>query len=152
MDQKESDIRQNIEGTRTAMTEKIGMVEERAQETMQGIKSTVDQAMTGFKQLRGTVEGAKSTVDTLIDSAKLTVDETVERVKTTANLLDQVKQNPWIMLGSAILVGYILDCLTREPSSARDRLSERSHRDNAAVHDGHASSEVYGEGSAMPDV
>ena len=118
MDQSEGDIRRDIEGARAAMTEKIGIVAERAQETMEGVKSTVDQAMEGFKQVQETVAGAKSAADTLIESVKLTVDETVERVNTTADLLDQVQQHPWIILGGAILLGYILGGLARETSSA----------------------------------
>jgi ElaB/YqjD/DUF883 family membrane-anchored ribosome-binding protein len=125
MDQKASDTRRDIEGTRAAMTEKMGKVEERAQETMEGVKSTVDQAMEGFKQVQETVEGAKSAVDTLIETAKLTMDETVERVKGTADLIDQVQQHPWLMLGSAILLGYILGGLASDMASTPGRLPDR---------------------------
>ena len=59
------------------------------------------------------VAGPKSAADTVIDSVKLTVDETVERVHTTVNLLDQVRQHPRIILGGAILVGYILGGLAQ---------------------------------------
>ena len=118
MDQSKGDIQRDIEGARAAMTEKIGIVAERAQETMEGVKSTVDQAMAGFKQVQKTVAGAKSAADTLIDSVKLTVDETVERVHMTGDLLDQVRQHPWIILCGAILLGYILGGLARETSSA----------------------------------
>ena len=90
MDHREGDIRGDIEGTRAAMTEKVDMVAERAQETMEAVKSTADRAMVGFKQVQETVEGAKSAVNTVIESVKLTVEETVERVNTTADLLDHV--------------------------------------------------------------
>jgi ElaB/YqjD/DUF883 family membrane-anchored ribosome-binding protein len=128
------------------MTEKMGQVEERAQETMEGVKSTVDQAMAGFTQVQETVEGAKSAVDTLLESVKLTVDETVERVKTTADLadlLDQVQQHPWLMLGSAILLGYILGSLAKHTSSASGQMPERPRPDHAPAHDGHESSEAH---------
>jgi hypothetical protein len=135
MDQSEGDIRRDIEGARAAMTEKIGIVAERTQETMEGVKSTVDQAMEGFKQVQETVAGAKSAADTLIESVKLTVDETVERVNTTADLLNQVQQHPWILLGSAILLGYILGGLARETSSAPPP--------NTSAHGGHEPSETH---------
>jgi hypothetical protein len=135
MDQREGDIRQNIEDARTAMTENIGRVETRVQETMQGIKSTVDQAMAGFKQVQETVEGAKSAVNTIIESVQLGMDETVERVNTTADLIDQMQLHPWIMLGGAILLGYIVGCLAGETSSAPPR--------NASAHDGHEPSETH---------
>ncbi len=146
MDQRASDTRRDIEGARAAMTEKIGMVEGRAQETMEGVKSTVDQAMEGFKQVQDTVEGAKSAVDTIIESVKLTVDDTIERVKTTADLadlIDQVQQHPWLMVGSAILLGYILGGLAKGTSSAFGQMPERPRPDHASAHDGHEPSEVH---------
>jgi ElaB/YqjD/DUF883 family membrane-anchored ribosome-binding protein len=146
MDQRASDTRRDIEGAHAVMTEKIGMVEERAQETMEGVKSTVDQAMEGFKQVQDTVEGAKSAVDTIIESIKLTVDETIERVKTTADLadlIDQVQQHPWLMVGSAILLGYILGGLARDTSSASGQMPDRPRPDHASAHDGHELSEAH---------
>jgi ElaB/YqjD/DUF883 family membrane-anchored ribosome-binding protein len=125
MPQKESDIRQDIEGTRAAMTEKIEMVEERMQETMEGARSTVDSAMHGFKQIQETVEKAKSTADSIIESVKSTVDETIERAKYTSDLVAQVNQNPWIMFGTAALVGYILGSLAHEKSSDTRRMPDR---------------------------
>jgi ElaB/YqjD/DUF883 family membrane-anchored ribosome-binding protein len=153
MDQRASDTRRDIEGARAVMTEKIGMVEERAQETMEGVKSTVDQAMEGFKQVQETVEGAKSTVDTIIESVKLTMDEAVERVKGTADLadlIDQVQQHPWLMLGSAILLGYILGGLARNTSSASGQMPDRPRPDQASAHDGHEPSEVHQQASGSP--
>ncbi len=129
MDQREDDIRQGIEETRTAMTEKIEMIEERVQETVEGVKSTVDSAMHGFRQIQETVEKAKSTADSIIESVKSTVDETIERAKCTSDLVAHVNQNPWIMFGTAALVGYILGSLAgslaHDKSSGARRTSSR---------------------------
>ena len=125
MDQRASDTRRDIEGARAVMTEKIDLVEERAQETIEGVKSTVNQAMEGFTQAQETMKGAKSAIDTIVETVKLTVEETVERAKGTADLIGQVQQHPWIMLGSAILTGYILGGLARETLSAPDRRPDR---------------------------
>ncbi len=117
MDQRESDIRQDIEETRAAMAEKIGMVEERVQETAAEVKSTVDSAMEGFKQVQETVEEAKSALDKLIES-----------VKETANdMFDEVKKNPWLMVGSAGLLGYILGSLASERLSLLGRTKQRAY-------------------------
>ena len=100
------------------MTESMGRVEKRVQETVAGLPSTVHSAMEGFKQIQGTVDGAKTAVDELIESVQGTVNETVERVKPAADLLDYVRQNPWLLVGSAILMGYTLGSLARENTSA----------------------------------
>jgi ElaB/YqjD/DUF883 family membrane-anchored ribosome-binding protein len=148
MDQREGDIRRDIEGTRAAMTEKVGMAAERAQETMEAIKSTANQAMEGFKQVQETVEGATSAINTVIENAKLSMAETGERVKATADLFDRVKQNPWLMLGSGILLGYMLGSLARDTSSAPGRMPTRSRANDASVPDGHELSETHEQASA----
>jgi ElaB/YqjD/DUF883 family membrane-anchored ribosome-binding protein len=125
MDRREDDLRQDIEDTRAAMTEKIELIEERVQETIAGAKSTVESAMQGFKQVQETVEQAKSTSDSIIESVKGTVDETIERAKRTSELIAQVHQNPWIMFGSALLVGYILGSLGRNKAFDSTRTPDR---------------------------
>jgi archaellum component FlaC len=114
MDQRESQVGKDIENTRTIMAEKIEMIEDRVNETMDGTKSTIDNVMHKVKDVQGTIEDAKSTVDNLLDTLKQTMEETMERVKSTASLIEQVDQNPWIMFGSAILTGYILSSLNRD--------------------------------------
>ena len=109
------------------MAEKIGMVEERVQETAAEVRSTVDGAIEGFKQVQETVEGAKSAIDKLIES-----------VRETANdMVDGVKENPWLMVGSAGLLGYILGSLAGERSSLLGRTKQRGHesRPDANIHE-----------------
>jgi ElaB/YqjD/DUF883 family membrane-anchored ribosome-binding protein len=125
MDRREDDPRQEIEDTRAAMIEKIELMEERVQETIAGAKSTVESAMQGFKQVQETVEKAKSTADSIIESVKGTVDETIEHAKSTSELIAQVNQNPWIMFGSALLVGYILGSLARNKAFDSTRTPDR---------------------------
>ena len=114
MDQRESQVGKDIENTRTVMAEKIEMIEERVNETMEGTKTTIDNVIHKVKDVQGTIEDAKLTVDNLLDTIKQTMEETMERVKSTASLIEQVDQNPWIMFGSAILTGYILSTLNRD--------------------------------------
>jgi ElaB/YqjD/DUF883 family membrane-anchored ribosome-binding protein len=118
MDQRENNIRTDIEDTRTAMTEKIDLIENRMHETMQGTQSTIDNIMDSVKRVQGTVEEAKSTVDNIIETVKYTMDETIERVKYTTDLIEQVNQNPWIMFGSAVLIGYVLSGINLGGSAA----------------------------------
>jgi ElaB/YqjD/DUF883 family membrane-anchored ribosome-binding protein len=148
MDQRAGDIRRDIEDRRAEMTEKVDMVVERAQETMEAVKSTANRAMAGFKQVQETVQGAKSAADTLIENIKLTVEETAEGIHTTTDLLHQVRQSPWIILGGALLLGYILGRLAREASSATGRMPVRTRPNDALAHDGHVLSETHEQASA----
>src|SRR5262245_25641012 len=113
MDQKESQLGKDIEDTRAVMAEKIEMIEDRVNKTMEGTKSTVDNVMERVKGVQETIEEARSTIDHLLESIKYTMEETIERVKYTANLIEQVDQNPWIMFGSAVVTGYVLGGLNQ---------------------------------------
>ena len=82
-------------------------------------KSTVYSATEEFKQIQETVGGAKSAVDAMFEHVKGTVKEMVEHVKPTADLLNDRQQNPWFLMGSAIVMGYILGSLARENTFVR---------------------------------
>jgi uncharacterized protein with von Willebrand factor type A (vWA) domain len=125
MDQRESQVGKDIENTRAVMAEKIEMIEDRVNETVEGTKSTIDNVMHKVKDVQGTIEDAKSTVDDLLETIKQTMEETIERVKSTASLIEQVDQNPWIMFGSAILTGYILSSLNRSRPLGQTYARER---------------------------
>jgi uncharacterized membrane protein len=118
MVQKESSLERDIEDTRAVMTEKIDMIENRVNETMEGTKATIDNVMEKVKGVQETINTAKSTIDTILDTIKHTMEETIERVKYTSTVIEQVDQSPWIMLGSAVLTGYVLGGLNEGGSSA----------------------------------
>jgi ElaB/YqjD/DUF883 family membrane-anchored ribosome-binding protein len=118
MDQRTGQSQRNPEAPQAVRTESMGRVEERVEETVAGVQSTVHRAMEGFKQMQEAVDGAKTAVDEMLERVEGTVHETVERVKPMADLVVYVQQNPWLLVGSAILTGYILGRLTREHTSA----------------------------------
>jgi iron-sulfur cluster repair protein YtfE (RIC family) len=116
MDQREDNLRQDIEDTRASMTEKIEMIENRVHETMDGTKSTIDNVMDNVKRVQGTVEHTKVTIDNVLETIKESMNEAIERAKYTADLIDQVHKNPWIMFGCAILTGYALSSIEHKNS------------------------------------
>src|SRR6266850_4489035 len=63
MDQNTSHGQRNIEEPQLAVTENMAGVEERVQQMVEGLKSTVHRAMERFKQMQETVDGAKTAVD-----------------------------------------------------------------------------------------
>jgi hypothetical protein len=96
MPHRADEIRRDIEGTRAAMTEKVGMVVERAQEQMEAVKATADRAMTGFRQVQETVEGAKSTTNT--------VEECERRMEAIRTALQRVEAliDYWVRVRAAL--------------------------------------------------
>jgi ElaB/YqjD/DUF883 family membrane-anchored ribosome-binding protein len=87
MQQDIDDTCQGIEDTRSAITEKLDILEARVRET---------------------VEGAQSSVEEIVETVKGTVGDTVETVKRTFDVPYQVDQHPWLMVGGATLAGYLL--------------------------------------------
>ena len=125
MVQKESSLERDIEDTRAVMTEKIDMIENRVNETMEGTKATIDNVMDKVKGVQETIDTAKSTIDNILETIKQTMEETIERVKYTSTVIEQVDQSPWIMLGSAVLTGYVLGGLGEGESSG----AKSTHQD-----------------------
>ena len=132
MAQRESHLEKDIEETRAIMTEKIDMIEGRVTETMDDTKATIDNVMEKVKGVQETIDNAKSTVDNLLETIKQTMEETIERVKYTTAIIEQVDQNPWIMFGSAILTGYVLSNLNQgsSPSQIHAHEQRRKHDGN----------------------
>ena len=117
MDQPSGHAQQHIEVEQVVMTENMEKIKERVQETVENVQSTVHRAMEGFKQMQTTGDGAKTAVDELLERVKGTVNEMVERVKPAADLLRYAQQNPWLVVGGAVLMGYVLGSLAREHPS-----------------------------------
>lgn len=80
-------IREQIEETRSSLTEKL--------ETLEG-------------QVRETVQSAKATVEDTIETVKSSVQHTVDSVKQTFDLSYQVDRHPWAMTGGSFVVGFLL--------------------------------------------
>ena len=76
-----------ISQTRASMTHKLAMLEERVQDT---------------------VEEAKATVMDVMDQVKETAEDLAVRTKRTFDPVYQTGQHPWVMLGGAIVAGFLL--------------------------------------------
>jgi uncharacterized membrane protein len=125
MVQKQNDLEKDIEDTRAVMTEKIDMIEGRVHETMEGTQTTINNVMDKVKDVQVTIEDAKATIDNVLETIKHTMEETIERVKYTATVIEQVDQNPWIMFGSAVLTGYVLGGMNEGKSSGHHDSREK---------------------------
>ena len=99
------------------ITENTERINERVQETVAGVQSTVHRALEGLKQMQTTGDGAETAVDELLERVKGTVNDMVERMKPATDLLSYAQQNPWLLVGGAVLMGYVLGRLAREDPS-----------------------------------
>src|SRR5262249_31653769 len=102
-------IRQQMEQTRTALTEKLETLEQQVVGTVQGATTAVAE----------TVENVKDAVQQTVDTVKDSVQETVETVKETFDLARQGDRHPWLMLGGSAAVGELGAYLLRESSSTK---------------------------------
>jgi len=93
MDNETEVIRQQMEGTRTALSEKLGKLETQLTDKVQQTGVTVAE----------TVESVSDTVE----NVKETVEQTVEAVAHTFDLEWHAKNHPWALLGGAVFVGFL---------------------------------------------
>lgn len=127
LEQSIEETRHDIEEKRASMSEKLELLEERVRDTLEetrsavegiveNVKGTVDETVGAVKE---TVEGARSTVDTLVENVRGTMDETATMVKQSFDLHYQIEHRPWVMVGGAVLAGYLLGGWMGRTSSHR---------------------------------
>jgi hypothetical protein len=129
MDQEEIRIKKSINETRIAMDEKIELIAERVHHTIRGPKIAADNLIENLVQAKKAIQEQTLVIDKCDMPIQQAVAETVERVKAILYLIERVKQDPWIMLGSALLVGYIIGSLNRGNLLA----IHHAHSDNLKV-------------------
>lgn len=97
MDNESKMIRQQMDDTRTSLTDKLGMLEQQVVDTVQGASTAMADTVGDVKEM------VHDTVQTLTDS----VQDTVESVKNTFDLKRQVDRRPWTMLMGATALGFL---------------------------------------------
>jgi ElaB/YqjD/DUF883 family membrane-anchored ribosome-binding protein len=106
MDQRTNPIQQDmneIRRTRAAMAQKLEQLEGRVEDTVEGAKTTV----------LDIVDNVRDAAEDFIDRA----EEFVEHTKQNFDPTYQIQRHPWMMIGGAIVAGYVLGVLeSRRPS------------------------------------
>jgi ElaB/YqjD/DUF883 family membrane-anchored ribosome-binding protein len=113
MDQREIHIKRTIEETRNAMGEKIDMIANRVHNTIIGPKIAADNLIESLKEYQEAMQETTSITNDGANAIHRAVAETIERVKATINIIEQVKRDPWIMVAGAVLMGYVIGNLNR---------------------------------------
>jgi ElaB/YqjD/DUF883 family membrane-anchored ribosome-binding protein len=113
MENESEMIRQQMDETRTALTDKIEMLEHQLVETVQAASTSVVETVGSVKEI------AHDSLQTVKDS----VHETLETVKDAFDLQRQVNQRPWTMFAGATALGYLGGCLLRGRNGRERRTS-----------------------------
>jgi ElaB/YqjD/DUF883 family membrane-anchored ribosome-binding protein len=101
-------IRQQMEETRTSLTEKLETLEQQVVETVQGATSAVSDTVANIKDsVQETVSTVKDTVEGTVSAVKDTVAESVDTVKEYMDVTAYVEKYPWLSLGASIGVGFL---------------------------------------------
>lgn len=123
-------IRQHMAESRTALTEKLGLLEDKVTETVQNATSSVTD----------TVDSVKNAVQDTVDNVKHSVQNTVASVTEAFDLPQQVATHPWPLMVGAIGVGYLIGyslapSRNQQHGSARSAgfLNEVEHRFGSAA-------------------
>lgn len=152
-------IRQQMEQTRGALSEKIEILENRVSATMQEatheVAETV-QAVTGSVQ--ETVEAVTETVQDTVHTVKETVDDTLTAVKEGVGAVKEifdiphhVERYPWLSVGGSVAVGFFLGDLLYRRKSTPSRAPLRQTTFTAAGIVPNGSSKIDGEAARSKD-
>jgi len=112
--ENEEVIRHDMEETRTALTEKLEILENQVVGTVQDARAAVTETVDTLKD---TVSTVKETVTDTVSAVKESVHDGVATVKDWFDVRAQVDRHPWVMTGGSILAGYLIGTLC-------DRLNE----------------------------
>lgn len=120
-------IRQQMDESRAALTEKLGLLEEKVSETVQTATASVAETVqSATASVTETVDSVKGAVQGTVDSVRHSVEDTVASVSEALDLALQVKRHPWGMFAGAIAVGYFGAQLL-SASERRSGFSARQH-------------------------
>lgn len=102
-------IRDQMQETRTALTEKLEALEQTVAQTVQNTTTAVSETVQSVKDaVEETVGTVKDTVQQTVDTVSGAAQTTAETVKETFNLSRQVERHPWMMMFGSVAVGYLV--------------------------------------------
>jgi len=111
MDPQPDVIRQQIDETRSSLTEKLETLEAEVKDTVQSARETVTHAQ-------------EAVADTLT-SVKDSVEHAKETVKRTFDIPRQVDQHPWLMMGLALVSGVVTGAVVGGRMNTGRRMTRR---------------------------
>lgn len=120
-------IRQQMDQTRSALTEKLERLEQQVVGTVQGATSAVNETVGNVREaVHETVGSVRDTVHETVRSVTESVHGTMESVKDAFDLERQVQARPWAMMAGAVGLGFVGGYLLRRTEGyPSDYMTER---------------------------
>jgi hypothetical protein len=130
VDQQEAHIRREIEDTRAAMTAKVDMIQKRMDETVEGTGTTVINGMNTVleqvQRVQNMFESVVSTAEASIAQVQGTVCKATTGGHPGSELIADIYRRPWVMMGTAIFLGYMLGLGRRSGSAESPAMAGRA--------------------------
>lgn len=129
-------ILNEMENTRTSLTEKLESLESKVAHTVEAATNNVAETVEAVKDsVQETVANMKETVQDTISAVKHGVQEGVDNVREAFDVSGHVQRHPWEMLGGSVAVGFLLGKLfapkqepKQEPTfTQRPKSAQRGH-------------------------
>ena len=110
--ENEDVIRDQMEDTRTSLSDKLESLEQKVASTVAGATSSVTDTVDSVKEtVKETVNSVRDTVQGTISAVQDTVHKGVDAVKHAFDIRGHVEHYPWLMFGGSVLTGFALGSL-----------------------------------------
>jgi len=124
---KEEVILDQMEETRTSLSEKLERLEEQVAGSMHSATSAVAEQVGAVKDaVEGTVSDVKSAVQGAYASVADCVHSSVGAVKAFLDVPGHVDRHPWPALGAAVMAGYVAGALLKKDGHASGQPGHKS--------------------------
>jgi ElaB/YqjD/DUF883 family membrane-anchored ribosome-binding protein len=132
--ENEDVIRDQMEDTRTSLSEKLETLEKQVVDTVQGATCNVAETVEAVKEtVQETVASVKDSVQQTLAAVTTSVRQSVHAVRGFFDIPAHVDHHPWAMVGGSALLGFALGALLRgkkrevaEDASARPAAQQPS--------------------------
>jgi ElaB/YqjD/DUF883 family membrane-anchored ribosome-binding protein len=117
-------IRNQMEDTRTSLTDKLETLEKQVVDTVQDATSNVAETVAAVKDsVQDTVTSVKDTVQETFSAVKESMRQSVNAVKGVFDIPEHVDRHPWAMMGGSVVLGYVLGAVLRGSGATRHSFS-----------------------------
>ena len=108
----EDEIREQMEDTRTSLTDKLETLEKQVANSVSDATTNVTDTVEAVKEsVQETVSSVKDSVQETISAVKESMHQGVTAVKDFFDIPSHVDHHPWAMMGGSVALGYVVGSL-----------------------------------------